>query len=191
MSAPALPETALSTMLLRLFRLMIYNEFRIIKLKEGKNMSALSQEYDPVLPKEHDIELAEESSKELAALFPEKEGDFQMIVKTGKKEAKITFPFSAIKLLLQILTQMAQGNAVTLIPIHAELTTQEAANLLNISRPFLIKMLDEGKIPFHKVGTHRRIRFLDLLHFKTQTEQTSQKALDELTKQAQELDMGY
>jgi hypothetical protein len=61
-----------------------------------------------------------------------------MLVKIDKREAKITFPFSAIKLLLEILTQMAEGNAITLIPIHAELTTQEAANLLNISRPFLI-----------------------------------------------------
>lgn len=114
-----------------------------------------------------------------------------MLVKVDKREARITFPFTAIKLLLQILTQMAEGNAVTLIPIHAELTTQEAANLLNVSRPFLIKLLEQGKIPFHKVGTHRRIRFIDLLHFKAQADGVSQKALDELVKQAQELDMGY
>ncbi len=105
--------------------------------------------------------------------------------------AKITFPFSAIKLLLEILTQMAEGNAITLIPIHVELTTQEAANLLNVSRPFLIKLLEEGKIPFHKIGTHRRIRFIDLLHFKQHSNKISQKALDELVEQAQELDMGY
>ena len=154
-------------------------------------MSALLQENEPVIPKEHDIALAERSSKELAALFPKKEKDFQMMVKVDKREAKITFPFSAIKLLLQILTQMAEGNAVTLIPIHAELTTQEAANLLNVSRPFLIKLLEKGKIKFHKVGTHRRIRFIDLLHFKAQADGISKKAMDELVKQAQELDMGY
>ena len=154
-------------------------------------MSAFLQESQPVLPKEHDIALAIQSSKELAALFSKKERDFQMVVKTDKREAKITFPFSAIKLLLQILTQMAEGNAITLIPIHAELTTQEAANLLNISRPFLIKLLEKGTIPFHKVGTHRRIRFLDLINFKMHTNLTSQKALEELTKQAQELDLGY
>ena len=114
-----------------------------------------------------------------------------MLVKGDKREAKITFPFSAIKLLLQILTQMAEGNAVTLIPIHAELTTQEAASLLNVSRPFLIKLLEEGKIPFHKIGTHRRVRFIDLLKFKDEADEISQKALEELVKQAQELDMGY
>ena len=154
-------------------------------------MSALLQENEPVIPGEHEIALAEKSSKELAALFPKKEKDFHMVMKVDKHEAKITFPFSAIKLLLQILTQMAEGNAVTLIPIHAELTTQEAANLLNVSRPFLIKLLEKGKIPFHKVGTHRRIRFIDLLKFKTHADATSHKALDELVKQAQELDMGY
>jgi excisionase family DNA binding protein len=154
-------------------------------------MSTLMQENGPIIPQEHDIVLAERSSKELAALFPKKEQDFEMVVKGEKTEAKIIFPFSAIKLLLQILTQMAEGNAVTLIPIHAELTTQEAANLLNVSRPFLIKLLEKGQLPFHKVGTHRRIRFIDLLHFKTNADKVSQNALDELTKQAQELDMGY
>ena len=154
-------------------------------------MSALLQENEPIIPKEHDIALAGKSSKELAAVFPKKEKDFQMVVMVDKRETKITFPFSAIKLLLQILTQMAEGNAVTLIPIHAELTTQEAANLLNVSRPFLIKLLEKKKIPFHKVGTHRRVRFIDLLHFKTHADKVSQKALDDLVKQAQELDMGY
>lgn len=154
-------------------------------------MSAIIQENEPLIPKEHDIVLADKSSKELAALFPKMEKDFQMVVKVGKREAKITFPFSAIKLLLQILTQMAEGNAVTLIPIHAELTTQEAANLLNVSRPFLIKLLEKKEIPFHKVGSHRRIRFIDLLHYKAQADEVSQKALDDLVKQAQELDMGY
>lgn len=71
------------------------------------------------------------------------------------------------------------------------LTLQDAANLLNVSRPFLIKLLDEGKIPFHKIGTHRRIRFIDLLQFKAHSDKISQKALDELLQQAQELDMGY
>ena len=72
-----------------------------------------------------------------------------------------------------------------------ELTSREAANLLNVSRPFLIKLLDDGKIPFHKIGTHRRIRFIDLLDLKIRSEKISQNALNELVQQAQELNMGY
>lgn len=149
------------------------------------------QKTKPMIPKKHDIDLALKSSKELAAVLPKKEKDFLIIVKSDHQEKQIALPFSAIKMLIDILTQMAEGNAITLIPIHAELTTQEAANLLNVSRPYLIKLLDNNEIPYYKVGTHRRVLFADILKFKEKAQKESQKALDELTKQAQELDLGY
>jgi excisionase family DNA binding protein len=86
---------------------------------------------------------------------------------------------------------MAQGNAVTIFPIHAQLTTQEAADVLNVSRPFLVKLLEDGKIPFHRVGTHRRINFRDLMTFKEATEKSQQQAMAALAAEAQELGLGY
>ena len=80
---------------------------------------------------------------------------------------------------------------MTIIPIHAELSTQEAANLLNVSRPFFVRLLESGKIPFHKVGSHRRVYFRDLQAFKAKMDKTSDEALEELAKQAQKYDMGY
>jgi excisionase family DNA binding protein len=143
------------------------------------------------MPKKHDILLAMQSSKELAALLPKKHRDFRLFVREKQKDVELTLPLSAVKMLLHILTQMSEGNAVTIIPIHAELSTQEAANLLNVSRPFLVQLLENGKMPFHKVGSHRRIYFKDLQSFKAKMDEASTLALQDLAEQAQKLGMGY
>lgn len=144
------------------------------------------------LPTEAEVSLAKESSRLLSLYLSSQEEaqSIRVIDQAGEHEA-VRVPTAAYRLLIDILAQMAQGNAVSLIPVHAELTTQEAADMLNVSRPYLVKLLDGGKIPFHKVGTHRRVFYRDLVQFRNQINTDRLKALEELTAQAQELNMGY
>lgn len=140
-------------------------------------------------PDTETIALARDSATELSRLLAQRpETDRARVQLDG---TELVLPRYALALLRDLLTEMAQGNAVTIMPTHAELTTQQAADVLNVSRPHLVKLLEEGVIPFFSVGTHRRIRYQDLLAYKAERDRRSREAMDALAEQAQELDMGY
>lgn len=141
------------------------------------------------LPDSEDIALARASAIELSNLLDEQPGADRASVRLDGHN--LILPRKAIELLRDLLTDMAQGKAVTIVPTHAEITTQQAANLLNVSRPYLIKLLEAGEITHTKVGTHRRVRFEDILKYKKKLKQQSAEAMDELIKSAQEHNMGY
>jgi excisionase family DNA binding protein len=104
---------------------------------------------------------------------------------------KIEIEETVYELIRQLLIALARNRAVSLLPYDHELTTHQAARLLNVSRPYLIRLLDEGKIGFRKVGTHRRLRLEDLLAYKEETIAASERAKEELARLSQEQDMGY
>lgn len=140
----------------------------------------------PTLPSETEALLAKETSRVLAASQHGSDPlSLQLLDAPGKKTVQL--PAAAVLLLVRVLEEMARGNAVTLIPVHAELTTQEAADLLNISRPSLIQLLEEGEIEYRKVGTHRRVRFEALMAFKHKADAERRAALAELVAYDQEI----
>jgi excisionase family DNA binding protein len=94
-------------------------------------------------------------------------------------------PATVAQLLAHLVHELAKGNAVTIVPVHAELTTFQAAELLNVSRPYLVRLLDQGKIPFHRVGTHRRIYAADLLAYRERRRAEQHRMLDEMAQEAQ------
>ncbi|WP_459556154.1 MerR family transcriptional regulator [Lacunimicrobium album] len=109
----------------------------------------------------------------------------------GASEEFVSIPASALRALQEILRHMANGDAIGLVPVHAELTTQQAADFLNVSRPFLVSQMEQGTIPFRKVGTHRRVLFSDLLEYKNSMNRNRLKALDELSAIDQQLGFGF
>lgn len=121
----------------------------------------------------------------------DRRGRLSFQIDRGKTKESVTIPATAARLFQNILIQLSEGNSVTILPLQREVTTQQAADLLNVSRPYLIGLLDRGKIPCRKVGTHRRVYAKDILEFKRADDLKRSSALDKLVKEAQELDMGY
>lgn len=148
-------------------------------------MTTLSM-HDPIAPTPDEAKLAQVSSRQLTKFLRR-----DLPVRIDDTDETVVLPAAAVRLLIDLLSAMAEGNAVTMIPIHAELTTQQAADLLGVSRPFLVKQLEEHVIPYRKVGTHRRILFSDLMQYKRSMTEGRTKALDELAAEGQELDLGY
>jgi excisionase family DNA binding protein len=141
-------------------------------------------------------EVTEEARAALRALssVPRRRAHSQTVQVRSDAEGRpvsATVPRQAFELFLEILGQMANGNAVTIVSIHAELTTQQAADLLNVSRPFLVALLEEGKIPFRMVGSHRRVKAADLVAYQRRDEAERKKVLDELTAEAEKHGLGY
>lgn len=95
------------------------------------------------------------------------------------------------KILAKTLSYIAKGKSVVVTPEPTEFSTQQAADFLKVSRPFLVKLLEKGEIPFRKVGKHRRVRFEDLLSYKQRIDDKRLKVLAKLAEQAQELNLGY
>ncbi len=139
--------------------------------------NSLSQE-EGKIAHESSIKLARHAlaSKSLTLYVVDKEQDDLIVL-----------PAEVVALLLGILRMMASGLGIALTPIHSELTTKQAADILNVSRPFVIKLLDAGEIPYHKVGSHRRMRREDVINYKQKLRQEREAFLDRLVAESQEL----
>lgn len=138
----------------------------------------------PEIPTEAEIMLARETKEILA---PRIGPEITVDLKTLLDYPTVRIPAAAARLLVQILDEMSRGNAVKIVPVHAELTTQEAADLLNVSRPTLIQMLNQNLIPYRKVGTHRRIPFVKAIEYKKKLQSDRLETLAKLVAYDQEL----
>jgi excisionase family DNA binding protein len=142
------------------------------------------------LPTEQEVEEAKLSCRTLSKYADADR--VQLSIKGSNNQSdELVLPGHALQLLLDVLSEMSRGNAISIIPIHAELSTQEAANMLNVSRPFLVGLLEKGEINFHKVGTHRRVLAKDVIDYKQKIDTERTATLDRLTEESQKLGMGY
>ncbi len=141
-------------------------------------------------PTAEDSAIARDSGQ-LLSRYVQKNRSLRLRVIDAEQEKPIELPAVAVALLMDILEAMAAGRGITLIPEDAELTTVQAAEILNVSRPFVIKLLEEGAISYRKVGKHRRIRMEDVMAYKNGIDAEREAVLDLLVADAQEQNMGY
>ncbi|HSI61560.1 MAG TPA: helix-turn-helix domain-containing protein [Candidatus Saccharimonadia bacterium] len=142
---------------------------------------------EPLVPTEKDVLLAQEFQRQMGGL------------KFGKKQSigfqiegrPVSVPVAAARLLLDALASMAEGRTLTVVPLDEEVSPQEAAELLNVSRPYAARLFDKGAIPSRKVGTHRRALTRDVLAYRQREKEARLKVLDELAAEGQQLNMGY
>ncbi|AFE03228.1 excisionase domain protein [Corallococcus coralloides DSM 2259] len=127
-----------------------------------------------------------EQVRKLAQLIPreleDKGGGLPLFSLLGPNHESVRLPTEVLVLMQQLIAILASGDAVTVVPVHKELTTQQAANLLNVSRQYLVQLLDEGRIPFHRTGTHRRVYSKDVLEYRARQKADPRSQLDAMMR---------
>jgi excisionase family DNA binding protein len=149
---------------------------------------------DLQVPDQGDAGLAAEAVGQLAEFLrahPTPTSRVRLCADEPDGDTQIVLPSFVLSFLIDVLAQVANGNAVTVAPVHAELTTQQAADLLNVSRPFLIKLLEDRRIPYRRVGNRRKVLLTDLLDYKRKDDEYRRGIADELTREAQDLGLDY
>ena len=145
-------------------------------------IAQLSAPFEPASLLEEETLSAKELSRNLTGLLNGGERLTLHLTNQTGQSLETTINTSAIKLLARILTTLAEGHKVALIPMESELTTQEAAEIMGVSRPYVVGLLEKGNIPFRKIGTHRRIKLQDLMEFSKRNQEARQKGVQELTE---------
>jgi excisionase family DNA binding protein len=146
----------------------------------------MSLALDPVQPSQTDVAAAIEALPHVRNyLVHHKQSRVPLVV--DEDGERLVLPRGAVELLARVLAHMAAGKGVSVVPAHAELTTQQAADMLNVSRPHLVGLLDAGEIDYRMVGTHRRVKVESLLEYMRRDDQRRRAAADELTSLSQEL----
>ena len=150
---------------------------------------------DPELPDERTAEQAADAVAQLTAFLrahPTPTTRVQLVDEDAEETlTTITVPSVAFRLFIDILAELANGNAVTVAPVYAELTSQQAANLLNVSRPYLIKLLDDEQIPYRRVGNRRKILLAHLLDYRRRDKMYRRTIANELTREAEHIGLEY
>lgn len=148
-------------------------------------LAQLDQTREPIIANEEEALIAREAVARLKPLADAKQ-DVRLRV-SESADIVVPLPAAAVAAITRILAAMAERRPVSVIPMDAELTTQQAADMLNVSRPHLTKLLDGGTIPHRKVGSHRRVLVADVLAFEAQARAAQSKAIDDMVAVSQEL----
>ena len=141
----------------------------------------------PTIPSDQDALLAREASRAIEAQHVDMASLQLQLANAGNDVTTVRLPEAAAKLLLQVLTELGNGRAVSVAPTDVEITTQQAADLLNVSRPYLVGLVEKGELPVRKVGNQRRLPLADVLEYKARNRANRLEALREMTALDQEL----
>jgi excisionase family DNA binding protein len=159
-----------------------------MRIREAADMPTNS--IGAIDPGDVDTEIAERAARRIQE-YLDRHPDEDVVEALGEvgTEDALVIPRATAVMFAQILALLAQGRGVQIFPKEVELSTQHAADMLNVSRPYLIGLLESGRIPFRKVGRHRRIRFDDLMDYKRKDDLSRRVAADKLAELSEDLDL--